>query len=152
MLKLTLTDGHSVCHAIEVRKIPQLSLNVPPGTKLYLRPDSPIPVASGLLLVSPQNVEVLGGRVAALAERWELNRSLAKHKRRGATDEGGPPPWIPFGAKIVRTNPSDRNFKSLENKDKENKDNSEFETQRKDAIAEAGRAGAKKVGFLFLLC
>jgi hypothetical protein len=31
------------------------------------------------------------------------------------------------------------------NKDKENKENTEFEAQRKDAIAEAARGGAKKV-------
>jgi tudor domain-containing protein 3 len=31
------------------------------------------------------------------------------------------------------------------NKDKENKENAEFEAQRKDAIAEAARGGAKKV-------
>jgi tudor domain-containing protein 3 len=31
------------------------------------------------------------------------------------------------------------------NRDKENKENTEFEAQRKDAIAEAARGGAKKV-------
>jgi hypothetical protein len=31
------------------------------------------------------------------------------------------------------------------NRDKENKENAEFEAQRKDAIAEAARGGAKKV-------
>ncbi|KAL1115973.1 hypothetical protein AAG570_005468 [Ranatra chinensis] len=44
--------------------------------------------------------------------------------------EGGPPPWIPFGQKIAPMNLTD----------------DEFEAQRRDAIAEAGRAGtAKKV-------
>jgi hypothetical protein len=31
------------------------------------------------------------------------------------------------------------------NRDKENKENAEFEAQRKDAIAEAARGGAKKI-------
>lgn len=37
-------------------------------------------------------------------------------------------------------------MQSLDNhRDKENKENAEFEAQRKDAIAEAARGGAKKV-------
>lgn len=36
-------------------------------------------------------------------------------------------------------------LQSLENRDKENKENAEFEAQRKDAIAEASRGGAKKI-------
>ena len=37
-------------------------------------------------------------------------------------------------------------LQSLDNsKDKENKENAEFEAQRKDAIAEAARGGAKKI-------
>jgi tudor domain-containing protein 3 len=31
------------------------------------------------------------------------------------------------------------------NRDKENKENAEFEAQRKDAIAEAARGGSKKI-------
>ncbi|KAF4520723.1 hypothetical protein B566_EDAN004843 [Ephemera danica] len=45
----------------------------------------------------------------------------------------------------LRLQPNDRNFKSLDPLGKENKENPEFEAQRKDAIAEAARAGNKKV-------
>lgn len=38
-------------------------------------------------------------------------QSLAKHTRGRFGEEGGPPPWIPFGQKIVRPNIQDRNFK-----------------------------------------
>ncbi|XP_069677704.1 tudor domain-containing protein 3-like isoform X2 [Periplaneta americana] len=145
MLKLTLTDGQSCCQAVELENIPTLSLNTPPGTKLYLKNES-LPMVHGFVLLTPSSIDVLGGRVPPLIEKWELNRSLAKHTRGRIGEEGGPPPWIPFGQKILRSNPQDRNFKSLDsNRDKENKENAEFEAQRKDAIAEAARGGAKKV-------
>ncbi|XP_067001707.2 tudor domain-containing protein 3 isoform X2 [Anabrus simplex] len=119
-------------------------LSTPPGTKLFLKTD--VPMAHGMILLKPSAVDVLGGKVAHLVEKWELNRSLAKHTRGRIGEEGGPPPWIPFGQKILRSNPQDRNFKSLESaKDKENRENAEFEAQRKDAIAEAARGGAKKI-------
>ncbi|XP_034245834.1 tudor domain-containing protein 3 isoform X2 [Thrips palmi] len=149
MLKVTLTDGHSTCHAVEIERIPALTLNTPPGTKILLK-SSPgeenIPVCSNFLLINGSRAEILGGRVSHMIEKWELNRSLAKHKRSWGED-GGPPAWIPFGQKIVRSNPADKNFKSLQEKDKQAVEalNPEFEAQRKDAIAEAGKAVAKKV-------
>ncbi|CAB0005830.1 unnamed protein product [Nesidiocoris tenuis] len=71
--------------------------------------------------------------------------NLAKHTRGRYGIEGGPPPWIPFGEKMGPTNLTDKNFKSLDDGSKENKDNDEFEAQRRDAIAEAGKTVVKKV-------
>ncbi|KAE8751973.1 hypothetical protein FOCC_FOCC001136 [Frankliniella occidentalis] len=149
MLKLTLTDGHSTCHAVEMSRIPALTFNTPPGTKILLKShpgEENIPVSSNFLLLNANRAEILGGKVTHMYEKWDLNRSLAKHKRGGGED-GGPPPWTAFGQKIVRSHPSDRNFKSLQDKDKQNTEafNPEFEAQRKDAIAEAGKGGARKV-------
>lgn len=57
----------------------------------------------------------------------------------------GPPPWVNFGSKIV-SSIQDQTFKSLDNRDKEtNKQNTEFEVLRKDAIAEASTGAVKKV-------
>ncbi|XP_059479594.1 tudor domain-containing protein 3 [Neocloeon triangulifer] len=144
MLKLLLTDGTSTCQAIEVEHLPSLSLNTPPGTKLRFKPGS-IPVSHGFVQLKPSLLEFLGGRVAPLVEKWELNRTLAKHSRGRVGEEGGPPPWIPFGQKILKPQATDRNFKSLDTGEKDIKENPEFEAQRKDAIAEAARAGSKKV-------
>jgi tudor domain-containing protein 3 len=49
------------------------SLNTPPGTKLYLKNES-LPMAHGIVLLKSSCVEVLGGRVTPLIEKWELNR------------------------------------------------------------------------------
>ncbi|XP_071453136.1 tudor domain-containing protein 3 isoform X2 [Hetaerina americana] len=144
MLKFTLSDGQLTCQAVEFEHIQSLSLNTPPGTKVLLK-GGVIAMMHGLLLLRPHHLEVLGGQVTALVEKWELNRSLAKHSRNWAGEEGAAPPWIPFGQKILRANPQDRNFKSLEIGNKENKENPEFEAQRKDAIAEAAKAGCKKI-------
>lgn len=100
----------------------------------------------GIILLKSSNIaNVIGGVVPNLIEKWELNRKLASHKRVRSSDEGGPPPWIPFGKKIIRLNEQDKHFKALSEKESAGKDNSEFEAQRQDAIAEAARQGSKKV-------
>lgn len=72
-------------------------------------------------------------------------QKLALHTRVRSVEEGGPPPWIPFGKKIVKILEHGKNFKALAEKDKVNKENTEFEAQRKDAIAEAAKQGSKKI-------
>ncbi|XP_039278522.1 tudor domain-containing protein 3 isoform X2 [Nilaparvata lugens] len=140
MLKIAVTDGHTTCQAIEIQHINAISLNTPPGTKLRLRKET-VPMSHGMLLLEQSGVEVLGGRVTHLVEKWELNRSLAKHTRGRIGEEGGPPPWIPFGQKIARTNLADRNFKSLDDSKAGGGGDQEFEAQRQAVIAEAVGAG-----------
>ncbi len=48
---------------------------------------------NGYILL-PASLEVLGGRVADLAERWELQHELASHSRAGKGD--GVPRFEPF--------------------------------------------------------
>lgn len=54
----------------------------------------------------------------------------------------GAPPWVPFGHKLISENP-DKPFKSLE-KDKDGNETTEFDLQRKEAIAEAASGAVKK--------
>lgn len=49
------------------------SLNTPPGTKLYVKSES-LPMVHGIVLLKSSFVDVLGGRVPPLVEKWELNR------------------------------------------------------------------------------
>ncbi|TGZ32543.1 Tudor domain-containing protein 3 [Temnothorax longispinosus] len=145
MLKLSLTDGKNNFQALEVEHISALSLNTPPGTKILIKSGT-LPVSHGLFLLTPVHlIYVLGGKVASLVEKWELNKKLASHTRVRSAEEGGPPPWIPFGKKIVKVSEQDKNFKALAEKEKPSKENTEFEAQRKDAIAEAAKQGSKKV-------
>ncbi|XP_020288510.1 tudor domain-containing protein 3 [Pseudomyrmex gracilis] len=145
MLKLSLTDGKNNFQALELEHISGLSLNTPPGTKILIKSGTLV-TSHGLLLLTPSYmVQVLGGKVAALVEKWELNKKLASHTRVRSAEEGGPPPWIPFGKKIVKVSEQDKNFKALAEKEKSSKENTEFETQRKDAIAEAAKQGSRKV-------
>ncbi|CAH2244620.1 tudor domain-containing protein 3 isoform X2 [Pararge aegeria] len=142
MLKFTLHDGKSSCTGLETSSIPNLSINTPPGTKVLLKEED-LEVCHGVIWLTPTVVSVLGGKVSHMIEKWELNRSLAKHTRGGIGVDGGPPPWIPFGQRLEEL-PVDKQFKSLQEASKE--DNAEFEAQRKGAIAEAQRmSGVKKV-------
>ncbi|KAJ8687897.1 hypothetical protein QAD02_023692 [Eretmocerus hayati] len=145
MLKLSLTDGKNSYQAVELETISSISLNTPPGTKLLLNGGT-ILVSHGIILLRPLNIiQVLGGKVISLVEKWELNKKLASHSRVRPVEEGGPPPWIPFGKKIIKVAEAGKNFKALAEKEKLVDENAEFETQRKNAIAEAARQGSKKV-------
>ncbi|XP_015187907.1 PREDICTED: tudor domain-containing protein 3 [Polistes dominula] len=145
MLKISLTDGKNNYQAVEIDPLPSISLNTPPGTKLLLKPGS-VPISHGIILLRSLHIgQLLGGRVSGLVEKWELNKKLANHSRVRSAEEGGPPPWIPFGREIMRISEQDKNFKALAEKDKSSKENAEFEAQRKDAIAEAAKQGSKKV-------
>ncbi|XP_023942130.1 tudor domain-containing protein 3 [Bicyclus anynana] len=143
MLKITLHDGKSSCTGLETTHIPNLGINTPPGTKVLLK-DEDLEVCHGVIWLTPMVISVLGGKVSHMIEKWELNRSLAKHTRGGIDGaDGGPPPWIPFGQRLEEL-PVDKQFKSLQEASKQ--DNAEFEAQRKGAIAEAQRmSGVKKV-------
>lgn len=142
MLKLTLHDGKTICTGLETSPISFLSINTPPGTKLLLKNEG-LEVCHGVIWLVPSVITVLGGKVSHMIEKWELNRSLAKHTRGGIGVDGGPPPWIPFGQRLETIIP-EKQFKSLQ--EASNKDNAEFEAQRKGAIAEAQRlSGVKKV-------
>lgn len=70
---------------------------------------------------------------------------MAFHSRLRSVEEGGPPPWIPFGKKIIKVTEQGKNFKALGEKEKTTEENAEFEAQRKNAIAEAAKQGSKKV-------
>ena len=163
MLKISLTDGKTTIHGIEVSKLDGISLNTPPGTKVKLA--TSIPVANGFLRLEPGSLKVLGGKVDALYEKWETSQKMAKFTRNFArnrpvvssADEEGPPKWIPFGKKVSRqiqnqVPEADKNFKALPNTpagttdSKEAKDvgNNEFDSVRQEAIKEA-KAGSQKV-------
>lgn len=145
MLKIILTDGKNNYQAIEIEQLSSISLNTPPGTKILLKAGN-IPMSHGIILLRPSHIsQLLGGRVSNLVEKWELNKKLAHHSRVRSAEEGGPPPWIPFGKKIIKISDKDKNFKALAEKEKTSKENAEFEAQRKDAIAEAAKQGSKKV-------
>ncbi|KAL7290250.1 hypothetical protein TKK_0015952 [Trichogramma kaykai] len=144
MLKISFTDGKNSYQAIELEPISSISLNTPPGTKILIRGGSLV-MSHGMILLRPHNiVQCLGGKVVSLVEKWELNKKLASHSRVRPVEEGGPPPWIPFGKKIVKIAEQGK-FKALAEKEKEKEENAEFEAQRKNAIAEAAKQGSKKV-------
>lgn len=153
LLQIDLTDGQTLCSGLEMDNIPALSINVAPGTKVMLK--NPLKLIQGMLSLNAQNISVIGGQVASLYEKWDINRTLAKYAqgaRRPATgdDGNGPPPWIPFGQKLAQSANHDKSFKSLGavtgDKSKEpSKENSEFIASRNEAIAEATKLGTKKV-------
>ncbi|KAK9798907.1 hypothetical protein WJX73_007349 [Symbiochloris irregularis] len=75
LLQLKLTDGKSTCKALEHSACPELDVkHLIPGTKVKLC--GSIPVKLGFVLLEAKLVQVLGGRVEALAEPWEFQEKF----------------------------------------------------------------------------
>ncbi|XP_014094761.2 tudor domain-containing protein 3 [Bactrocera oleae] len=148
-LQLELTDGQTTIHALELEDISTLDMNIPPGTKIYFRSER-LNLMQGFLILRSSELQVLGGRVEAMVEKWELARTMLKYAESGRRMSGAncPPPWIPFGRKLENSLANERNFKSLQgagSDGKEIKENEEFNTMRNEAIAEASKTGPKKI-------
>ncbi|XP_039989858.1 tudor domain-containing protein 3 isoform X2 [Xiphias gladius] len=143
MLRLQMTDGHTTCVGLEFKHLSKISLNTPPGTKVKLL--GTVQVKNGLLLLDDSKISVLGGEVDHMVEKWELQRSLAKHSRSNIGAEGGPPPFVPFGQKCARKDEVDSREldqrKTLQTHSvvKSTDENDEFEKQRTAAIAEVAK-------------
>lgn len=151
LLQIDFSDGQTLCSGLDLDFIPGVSINTAPGTKVLLK--SPVKMKQGFLLLNTQNVNVLGGQVQALFEKWESSRALAKYgggqnmsraKPGTETLKGTVPPWIPFGAKIQSSADNDAIFKSInttKTTKEESKEESEFQASRNSAIAEAAAKG-----------
>uniref|UniRef100_A0A8C6TCU0 Survival of motor neuron-related-splicing factor 30 n=1 Tax=Neogobius melanostomus TaxID=47308 RepID=A0A8C6TCU0_9GOBI len=143
MLRLQMTDGHTTCVGLEFKHLSKISLNTPPGTKVKLL--GTVQIKNGLLLLDDSKIGVLGGEVDHMVEKWELQRSLAKHSRNNIGAEGGPPPFVPFGQKCARKEEVDsgeldqRKTLQTQNIVKNADENDEFEKQRTAAIAEVAK-------------
>ncbi|XP_077085903.1 tudor domain-containing protein 3 isoform X2 [Siphateles boraxobius] len=144
MLRVQMTDGHTLCTGLEFKHLAKISLNTPPGTKVKLL--GAVQVKNGILLLDDSKISVLGGEVDHMIEKWELQRSLSKHNRRNIGAEGGPPPFVPFGQKCAHKEQVDSRAldqrKTLQstNTVKSADDNDEFEKQRTAAIAEVAKS------------
>ncbi|XP_038842891.1 tudor domain-containing protein 3-like [Salvelinus namaycush] len=143
MLRLQMTDGHTNAVGLEFKHLSQISLNTPPGTKVKVL--GTVQVKNGILLLDDSKISVLGGEVDHMMEKWELQRSLAKHSRSNIGREGGAPPFVPFGQKCVRNEEVDSREldtrKTLVSTSvvKTADENEEFEKQRLAAIAEVAK-------------
>ncbi|XP_028972599.2 tudor domain-containing protein 3 isoform X2 [Esox lucius] len=143
MLRLQMTDGHTNAVGLEFKPLPRISLNTPPGTKVKLI--GTVQVKNGILLLDDSKIAVLGGEVDHMVEKWELQRSLAKHNRSNIGREGGAPPFVPFGQKCVKNQEVDSREldarKTLVSTSvaKTAEENEDFEKQRLAAIAEVAK-------------
>lgn len=157
LLQIDLTDGQTLCSGLDLEYLSAFSINVAPGTKVLLR--NTVKILQGFLLLTPQNLSLLGGQVQTLYEKWEARRTLDKYagiggpsskKSNGDTLKGSPPPWIPFGIKVKGGTDDEASIKGLStiNKPKEiSKEESEFLALRNSAIAEAATKGEVKKQF-----
>ena len=79
MLMLTCCDGATTAKAIELTRIDALSMQLHPGYKLAVRD---VEICRGLLLLRPENVQLLGGEVADLVKIEEAKRKQHEMKYR----------------------------------------------------------------------
>lgn len=79
MLLLELTDGSTLCSAIELDNIPALSVNTPPGTKLLLK--GTIKIFQGMLVLTSSTFKNCNGVVTAMVEKWEYEKTMSKYAK-----------------------------------------------------------------------
>ncbi|CAI7775615.1 unnamed protein product [Closterium sp. NIES-53] len=71
LLRIRVTDGKRNASAVEMHPCPHVPMALAPGTKLLLT--API-IRHGFILLDPQTVQVLGGRVSPLYDEWDMQR------------------------------------------------------------------------------
>ncbi|MPC55097.1 Tudor domain-containing protein 3 [Portunus trituberculatus] len=76
MLRVSLTDGCNIVQGLEVQNIKTLSLKTAPGTKVRL--NGKVSVNGGFLLLTPNNISVIGGTVQELYDKWKLSAVCIK--------------------------------------------------------------------------
>ncbi|NXX44626.1 RMI1 protein, partial [Tricholaema leucomelas] len=76
MLMLQLTDGIHQVQGMEYQLVPILRSNLPPGTKITIQGN--IAYRLGVLMLKPENVQLLGGEVDSLLEEYSQERVLAR--------------------------------------------------------------------------
>lgn len=137
LLKITLTDGHSNLSAVQLHSKRNLNSKLLPGTKIYLKED--VKLECGLAVIDQNNVQVLGGTVLSLVDKWNLERGYGDNSSRKTTSA---PKWIHFS----NQSPSEKTLKvdlSVNDVIKNviskprNENNEEFVASRKANIEQA---------------
>ena len=83
MLKLSLTDGRSFVVGFEYRRLPtSIHIKSKLGIKVRVKD---VMVRRGLLMLQPQNTEILGGSVASLCDEQERRQKEKRSKRDAST-------------------------------------------------------------------
>lgn len=85
MLLLELTDGSTLCSAIELDNLPTLSVNTPPGTKILLK--GTIKIFQGMLVLTSSTMKNCNGVVTTMVEKWEYEKTMSKYAKGMKRDE-----------------------------------------------------------------
>mmetsp|Transcript_43032 Transcript_43032/g.101077 ORF Transcript_43032/g.101077 Transcript_43032/m.101077 type:complete len:335 (-) Transcript_43032:216-1220(-) len=111
LLAFDLSDGEQKMRAIEYSQAKALSVNVPPGSKLLLESteSKPLKLQNGHLLLTGENVHLLGGHVEKLMESWRVSKDVESTRllwktegiKKASSGEGAPP-WTDFDPRKAR--------------------------------------------------
>ncbi|CAI8037096.1 Tudor domain-containing protein 3 [Geodia barretti] len=116
LLRVQLTDGRVSLGGVEMEgAIPGLSTQSPPGTKVLLL--QKVEAQKGFLLLGKNSLEVLGGRVEHLVQKWSLTKIMPDELGRSAGGSNDAPQFLPFGKSAgVKTAKGQDQLKHHENK------------------------------------
>mmetsp|Transcript_28002 Transcript_28002/g.64620 ORF Transcript_28002/g.64620 Transcript_28002/m.64620 type:complete len:400 (+) Transcript_28002:51-1250(+) len=111
LLALDLAVGDQKLRAIEYSQSKVLGVNVAPGSKLLLDSSDkrPLKIQNGHLLLTGENVQLIGGQVEKLLESWRISKDVASSRllwknegvKKASAGEGAPP-WVDFDPKKAR--------------------------------------------------
>ncbi|WKY09094.1 hypothetical protein Q1695_001892 [Nippostrongylus brasiliensis] len=145
VVRLSLTDGHTSVSAVLLESVKGLTVDTPPGTKVLI--SGTLPVEGGFIMLAPQNITIIGGRVESLIEKWNVERHSLGDGSRGKRSDCTAPKWISFGKRGTSAiDASTKDFKAnevLASTKKTTDDQSSFEQQRKENIDALGDGSTK---------
>eukprot|EP00406_Dinophysis_acuminata_P078417 CAMPEP_0179247210 /NCGR_PEP_ID=MMETSP0797-20121207/19491_1 /TAXON_ID=47934 /ORGANISM="Dinophysis acuminata, Strain DAEP01" /LENGTH=340 /DNA_ID=CAMNT_0020954821 /DNA_START=46 /DNA_END=1067 /DNA_ORIENTATION=- len=116
LLTLDMSDGEQKFKGFEYSTVKDLTVQSPPGTKLLLwsSAQAPLCLKNGHLLLTPDNVEFLGGTVEKLVESWKASNEVEEtrllwrtmgEKKKKVDGGGGAPQWVDFDPKKAPRGP-----------------------------------------------
>ncbi|XP_042305121.1 recQ-mediated genome instability protein 1 isoform X2 [Sceloporus undulatus] len=115
MLMLQLTDGVHHIQGMEYHSVPVLHCDLPPGTKVMIQGN--VVYRLGVLLLKPENVRLLGGKVDSLIEENAKERILTRLLGEG--DENSPNGVVSNNGECVIPQPIDEISQGLGPSDEE---------------------------------
>ncbi|CBY06888.1 unnamed protein product [Oikopleura dioica] len=146
-LQVVLTDGKSSLTLLELRKTSKFTIETWPGTKVRLTGE--MPQSGNYLEIDDSKIDILGGEVDALIEKWLVDKDSQNAEFRIKTfEQGGPPVFVPFEKRNAKHNKNkigteDISGKRVFNKDEKSDSEGEFEEQRASDLAKIETARVK---------
>lgn len=147
IIRLFFTDGHTSISAMVLDNI-GINADTPPGTKILLT--GKIQTEGIFLMLNKKDVKVLGGKVAPMIEKWQLEKNAVRaegyNAKSAAMKATGAPKWVSFTKRNEKNIKLDKTFRAndvMPKNVKEGEEEDEFLKNREQVLKEVSQETTK---------